>query len=546
MPNRGSHSAMRARPDPGDPTLAAIPSRPPFRLRAQVLTPLGAGGVRFERDAVISVDARGRISSVEAWATGSGAGVGSGAGAGPGTRAGSGASASASAGSSGAEAGGPGPIVDLRTLVVMPGLVDLHAHLPQLPNVGLGAGLDLLTWLERYIFPLERGFDEAAAERLAPLAFRAFARAGTTTVLMYGAVYQPSLDAAFRAAEAHGIRAILGKVMMDRFSYDERLRPEERLDLSLRQSIELCERWHGRDEGRLGYAFTPRFAVSCTAELLRESAAAARAHDAYWQTHLSEDRGELAEVARLFPEARDYTDVYDRAGGLGPRSIMAHAIYLSTEEVARLAETGTRIAHCPASNLFLASGAMPVAWYREAGLTMGLGSDVAGGPDLSLFAVMKAGAYAQSGRCVTLGETEQMLSPLDWLRLGTLEGARVLGLDDRIGSIEAGKEADLIAVDPTLTLPFDGGHASDPSDARSDPSDHSDARSDPSDQSDLGARSDPSDHSDLGARSHAFASTEPYGRTDPSDPSDLVSRLIFRHHPSMVRAAWVRGRLLPA
>jgi cytosine/adenosine deaminase-related metal-dependent hydrolase len=160
---------------------------------------------------------------------------------------------------------------------------------------------------------------------------------------------------------------------------------------------------------------------------------------------------------------------------------------------------------------------MPLGRYLDAGLTVGLGSDVAGGPDLSLFAVMKAGAYTQSGRRVALGDTAPLLSPLDWLRLGTLEGARALGLEDRIGSIEVGKEADLIAVDPTLTLPFDHGRPTDPG-ARSDPSHASDA-------------SDPSGHADP---------------SDASDPADLVSRLIFRHHPSMVCAAWVRGRLLPA
>ena len=264
----------------------------------------------------------------------------------------------------------------------------------------------------------------------------------------------------------------------------------------MRQSIVLCERWHGRDDGRLGYAFTPRFAVTCTSDLLREAAAAARAHDAYLQTHLSEDPRELAEVARLFPEACDYTDIYDRADGLGPRTIVAHAIHLADREVARLAETGTKIAHCPSSNLFLASGAMPLGRYLEVGLTVGLGSDVAGGPDLSLFEIMKVGAYTQNLRRVALGDTAPLLAPLDWLRLGTLEGARALGLDDRIGSIEVGKEADLIAVDPALTDPFELG---------------------------------------LSAASG-----------DPDDPADLMSRLIFRHHPSMVRAAWVRGRLLPS
>jgi guanine deaminase len=433
-----------------------LPERPPFALRARLLTPLAAGGSRHELDALVEADAAGRLSRVV-------------------PAAGHPAEAAAA--------------IDLRPWVLMPGLVDLHAHLPQLPNAGLGAGLDLLTWLERYIFPLEREFDDAAAaERLAPAAFRAFAAAGTTTALLYGAVFAPSLDAAFRAAEAHGIRAIIGKVMMDRGTYDESIDPATILELSLRQSADLCARWNGRDGGRLRYAFTPRFAVSCSAEMLRESAALARSSGAYWQTHLSEDRGEIAEVRRLFPEARDYVDVYDRAGGLGERTILAHAVHLSDRDLARLVETGTRVAHCPASNLFLASGVMPLARYLEAGLMVGLGSDVAAGPELSIFSAMRVGAYTQNALRVVRGDTQPVLAPLDWLRLGTLEGARVLGIDDAVGSLEEGKEADMIAVDPSLTAPLAGVEA--------------------------------------------------------NDPADLISRLMYRTHPSMVRAAWVRGRRL--
>jgi guanine deaminase len=165
------------------------------------------------------------------------------------------------------------------------------------------------------------------------------------------------MDGAFRAAEAHGIRAILGKVMMDRMTYDERIDPSTILERSIAESEELCRRWHGADGGRLGYAVTPRFAVSCTAEMLRESAELA-ARTGSW---------------RLFPEALDYVDVYDRAGGLGQRAVLAHAIHLSDRELGRLVETGTRVAHCPASNLFLASGVMPLARYLEAGLAVGLG-----------------------------------------------------------------------------------------------------------------------------------------------------------------------------
>jgi guanine deaminase len=303
-------------------------------------------------------------------------------------------------------------------------MVDLHAHLPQLPNAGLGAGLDLLTWLERYIFPLERGFDEARAEVVAPAAWRAFAAAGTTTALVYGAVYEASLDATFRAAEAHGIRAVIGKVMMDRVTYDQTIDPSTILDRSLRESVDLCSRWHMRDDGRLRYAFTPRFAVSCTMEMLHESAAAAAEAGAYWQTHVSEDRGEIAEVVRLFPEALDYVDVYDQAGGLGERTVLAHAVHLSDRELARLVETGTRVAHCPASNLFLASGVMPLGRYLEAGLQVGLGSDVSAGPDLSIFTAMRVGFFSWNALRVEGRVTAPVPGPLRWLRMGTLDGAR--------------------------------------------------------------------------------------------------------------------------
>ena len=427
----------------------------PFALRARLLTPLDAGGFRFEPDGLLEVDPGGRIAFV----------------------------GSATERPDVAESA-----LDLRPWVVLPGMVDLHAHLPQLPNAGLGAGMELLAWLERYIFPLEQGFDVTTAERIAPAAWRAFAAAGTTTALVYGAVYEASLDATFRAAAEHGIRAIVGKVMMDRVTYDSTIDPTTILDRSLAESARLIERWHGADGGRLRYAVTPRFAVSCTADMLRESASLAASTGAYWQTHVSEDHGEIAEVARLFPEALDYVDVYDRAGGLGPRTILAHAVHLSDRELGRLVETGTRVAHCPISNLFLASGVMPLGRYLDAGLSVGLGSDVAGGPDLSIFSVMRVGFYAQNARRVAGLDTSTALTPLDWLRLGTLGGARALGLGETVGSLEVGKEADLIAVDPSYLAPIPG--------------------------------------------------------VSDEEPADLASRLIFRAHPDMVRAAWVRGRRL--
>jgi guanine deaminase len=224
--------------------------------------------------------------------------------------------------------------------------------------------------------------------------------------------------------------------------------------------------------------------------MLRESADLARATGTYWQTHLAEDRNEIDEVRRLFPDASDYTDVYDRAGGLGSNAVLAHAIHLSEREIARIAETGTRIAHCPSSNLFLSSGAMPLARYLDAGVVTGLGSDVAGGPDVSIFGEMRAAAYTQSGRRTMLGDPEPQLKPLELLRLATYDGARVLGLEAEIGSIESGKQADLICVDPAATAPVAGDEV--------------------------------------------------------GDAEEIVSRLIYRTRPAMIRGAWVRGRRLPA
>lgn len=438
---------------------SVLPTKPPFALRARLLTSLEAGGVLHLDDARIEVDADGRIARVSPFADAGAAGV---------------------------------QVTDLRPWVVMPGMVDLHVHLPQIPNAGLGSGLGLLEWLERYIFPLEHAFDREVAEAQVPLALRAFAAAGTTTIVAYAALWPESTDACFAAAEAHGIRAVIGKVMMDRITYDQRIGRHQILETSLRQSAELCERWHGRDGGRLGYAFTPRFAVSCTAEMLAESASLAAHYGAYWQTHVSEDAGEIDEVQQLFPGARDYLEVYERAGGVNERAILAHAIHLSDSEMERVAGSGAAVAHCPASNLFLSSGMMPAARYLAAGVRVGLGSDLAAGPEMSIFSVMRAAAVSQRVLALTgmLG-AETPLRPLDWLRLGTLEGARALRIGDRIGSLEAGKEADLIVVDASRTAPLPGG-------------------------------------------------------PDPAEPEELMSRLIFRPHPEMVRGAWVRGRLLPA
>ena len=278
---------------------------------------------------------------------------------------------------------------------------------------------------------------------------------------------------------------------MDRITYDPTIDPATILDRSLAESARLIERWHGADDGRLRYAVTPRFAVSCTAELLRESAALAASTGAYWQTHVSEDRGEIAEVARLFPEALDYVDVYDRAGGLG-RADRAGPRRAPVRPRAGAARRD-RDAGRPLPGLEPvprvggdAARAVPGggAGRRASGRTWPAGRTCRSSR------VMRAGFYAQNARRVAGVETGPVLAPLDWLRLGSLGGARALGLGRRRSArSRSGKEADLIAVDPAYVAPL-------------------------------------------------------AGQSPTTTPRTSPRRLIFRAHPDMVRGAWVRGRRL--
>ena len=227
----------------------------------------------------------------------------------------------------------PAPVhwLDRGACAVFPGLIDCHTHLPQYSAVARGES-QLLPWLRENIFPVEREFTGPKARQEAPLFFHEVARNGTTTAMVYAAIYEDSCEVGFEAAEQSGLRVILGKMMMDLGSYGQ-LQPKKILSVSLIESERLCRKWHGAADGRLEYAFSPRFAVTCSEKLMRSAAEMAQRFGAYLQTHLAENREEIEKVHNLHMAARDYTDVYEKCGLLTPKTMLGHCIHLNAREI---------------------------------------------------------------------------------------------------------------------------------------------------------------------------------------------------------------------
>ena len=337
-------------------------------------------------------------------------------------------------------------VVNFGSQLLLPGLLDLHVHLVQFAQTGR-AGDTLLGWLNKYIFPAEAKFADAThARKVADWFFREMASNGTTLAAVFTSVHAEATDLAFQAAERLGLRVIMGKTMMDRNSPDTLI---EDTQTSLNESERLCRKWHGRNDGRLLYAFTPRFAPTSSEELLRGAAKLWRQYPgSYMQTHLSENVDEVAWVKELFPESVDYVDAYARCGLVGPNTIFGHAIHLNDREIQTLAAHECSLAYCASSNFFLKSGVFPIERVRRAGVKFGLGTDVAGGPETCIFRVMKDCAYIQPNTWLT---------PAELLYFATLGAARAINLQDKVGSLQAGKEADFIVIDPTAksTVPSD-------------------------------------------------------------------------------------------
>jgi guanine deaminase len=322
--------------------------------------------------------------------------------------------------------------LDLRPDIVLPGLVDTHAHVPQLPMCGVHSD-NLLRWLRQWTFPLEARFRGSRARSLAAEFVREMLGHGTTTAALYASAWPDSVEACFDAARAARIHGWIGPPLMDVETY-RRAGTRRVLD-EARALVRL-------DSPRLRFAVTPRFALSCTEELLEGAGELARQHSLPIQTHLAEQRSECAAVRKRF--RRKYLDVYARAGLVGPRSLFAHAVWLDDADWRHLAAANAAVAHCPTSNVFLGSGVMD--WWRARSTSVGLGTDVGAGPDLSVFRVARTAwmVHSLAGRAP---------APADLLAAATIGGARALGLDDEVGSLDPGKAADFLVLDAARITP---------------------------------------------------------------------------------------------
>ncbi|QCO55846.1 guanine deaminase [Pseudorhodobacter turbinis] len=339
-----------------------------------------------------------------------------------------------------AQTSGDTPVIDHRPKLLMAGFIDTHIHFPQVQVVA-SWGAQLLDWLNNYTFPAEAEYANAQhARAMAGRFCTMLTDHGTTTAMAFCSVHKASAEAYFAEAAARNMRMIGGKTMMDRNAPDAVLdTPQSGYD----DSKELIAAWHGK--GRASYAITPRFAITSSSEQLEMTGALAAEHpDCYIQTHLSENHDEIAFTAALYPDARDYLDIYEGHGLLGPRTFLGHCIHLKDREIAAIAQSGAHPVFCPTSNLFLGSGLFDDAGLRARGIKSGIATDIGGGTSYSMLQTLNEGYKVLQLQNQTL----HALRAFHWITRGNAE---VLGLADKIGTLDAGTEADIVVLDPAAT-----------------------------------------------------------------------------------------------
>lgn len=330
------------------------------------------------------------------------------------------------------------PIEDFGDCYILPGFVDAHVHSVQTKAIASDGG-ELLDWLQNHIFANERQFENAGyAYEHTRFFFHQLLKNGTTTAAIFPSVHPVSAEAVFEIASELKMCIIAGKTMMDRNAPEYLLESTQK---AYDNSKALIEKWHHKD--RLHYAVTPRFAVTSSPEAFKMASALLKEYDKlYLQTHISENETEVIMVKGIFPVNHNYLNVYDSFGLLTDRTLLGHGIYLSDEELERIAEVGSAIVHCPSSNLFLGSGLFDFQKVINYQINLAVGSDVGAGTSFSMLANMED-AYKIAAL------HKRKLHPFQAVYFATLGGARALRLENEIGNFDTGKAADFVVLDPS-------------------------------------------------------------------------------------------------
>ncbi|SEQ06713.1 guanine deaminase [Devosia sp. YR412] len=330
--------------------------------------------------------------------------------------------------------------IDHRPHLILPGFIDMHLHYVQSQMIASYAG-SLLEWLNTYTFVEEQKFSQQGhAGSVASAFYDELIRNGTTTAVAYCSSHPRSVDAYFAEAEQRNMLMLGGKVMMDRNAPDALC---DTAQSSYDDTKELIARWHGRGRGL--YAISPRFAITSTPGQLEAAQALVAEHpEAYVQTHLSENDAEISYSMELYPDAPDYTGIYENYGLLGPKTLLGHCIHLNHRETGVLAETGSVAVFCPTSNLFLGSGLFDRERLVKHGVRIGLATDIGGGTSYSMLRTMDEGYKILQLR-------GQRLNPFASFYMATLGNARSLSLDGTIGAVAPGNAADLVVLNAAAT-----------------------------------------------------------------------------------------------
>ena len=342
------------------------------------------------------------------------------------------------------------PVSDYGDRLIIPGLCDMHVHAPQFVYRGLGLDLQLMDWLNKYAFPTEARF---ADENYARIYYKAFAdemaKSGTTRAVVFGTLHVPATEILMEELNERGVAAFVGKVNMDTLS-------PEYLCETAEQSLLDTERWIVETADRYPLvrpAITPRFIPTCSTEVLEGLGRLAEKYKVPVHSHISEDLGEMSVVRERYPDIPTDGEVYDRFGLLGGRTVMAHFLYPTKEEMALVAERGVTIVHCPQSHGNVAAGFSPLRKMLKAGVKVALGSDIAGGCSIGILRAMSDAIYMSKLQWLLSGKQDMFLSVAEAFYLGTMGGGQFFG---KVGCFEPGYEFDAVVIDDaSLNVPAD-------------------------------------------------------------------------------------------